>query len=159
MASSIERANAMREVLNYNDDDIALVRESMDMLVGRVGMLMGEINSQLVGGAGEESFFDDDPDRAQEFSSQLSEFVMKATAGKFTDEYCQFVAGFPERLSQRPTIHAFIASIGVINGWLARTLGEALRSEPDRIGPMLSAWQKMLASNLALLISSYDSAE
>jgi|GEM_PF-6583070 len=159
MPNPIERAAALREVLNYSDSDIALVRESMDMLVGRVGVLMGEISGRLVGGSGEEAFFDDDPDRAQEFGSQLSEFVMKATAGKFTDEYCEFVAAFPSRLSKRPPMGAFIASIGVISGWLCHTVGEALRAEPDRIGPMLAAWQKMLAVNLALLVSSYDQPE
>ncbi len=145
----------MKAVLGYTDADVAAVQASMMILVGNIGSLMAAVQNNLLKGAGEEHLFGDDPDASASFGVQLSDFVMKSSAGNFSDEYCTFVAGMPDRVNPRPPASAFIATVGVIGSWISEVLASTVKDDPVKLAAMLKGWQKLLAINLELLLSSY----
>jgi len=159
MPNPVTCATAMREIAAYSEQDIAHVRDSMAPLTGKIGLLMAAINTRLTGGKGEEFLFDDDPELAREFGQQLTEFVMRSSAGNFTDEYCQYAAGFATRLSKRPPLAAMVAVNTIISQWLTQALTDVYKDDSQKLAATLTAWQRMLGVNMALLVLPWDSVE
>ena len=114
------------------------------------------IQQKLLKGPGEEYLFDDDPDAAEAFGAQLSDFVMKSSTGNFSEEYCEFVANFASRVNPKPPLSAFVATVGIIGTWITESLTNAIKDDPEKLSKMLSAWQKLLAINLELLTTDYS---
>jgi len=142
----------MRAVLGYGDAEAKRVSSTMKRLEGRVGTLMVLVKAQLLGEAAETAWFDEDPDAAKAFASELSDYVMKVSAGDFSETACAYVAGIRGRLKVKPPASAMVAAAGVVAQWLSRELPNLMDDDPFELPPTLEAWHKLLAIHLDLML-------
>jgi len=147
-----QRASVMRTVLGYSDEDAGRVRRSMKQLEGRIGNLVMLVKQQLLDEAAETAWFGEDPDTAKAFATELSDYVMKVSAGDFSEAACDYVAGLSKRLAVRPPPTALIAAAGVVGQWLAKELPSLMEDDPFELAPTLVAWQKLLTIHLDLML-------
>lgn len=150
------RAATMCKVVGYGSAEAARVAATRKALEGRVGTLMLLVKQQLLSETAEEAWFDDDPDAAKAFSTELADYVMKVSVDDFGPEKCAFVAGLPSRLKVKPPLSAVVLAGSIVAQWLARELPSVMEDDPFELAPTLEAWQKLLAVHVDLMLSAFE---
>ena len=140
----LDRANALLSYFDLDDEMLASLRASLSSISNHVPSLMKEIQSGLLSDEGVELFFDDDPDIAARFRSEMTTFALKAGMCMFNENYCQWLAALPKRVgasSKAWVLQAF----ATLDGWLTQL---ALLDDEQK-----QAWSKVIRVNCDLLLA------
>jgi hypothetical protein len=127
---------------SFSDRHTAAIRESLVLLLPRLGELVAEFDFALKRVAAQEAFAGLEGERRERLQSLMASFILRTANCNFDQAYCEYVA----EISQGKEVPAgfFSFGLGCAQDFVCRVLPQAER-DAGKLAEKLSAWNRLCA--------------
>ena len=138
----MNRFESLAALHDFTEPHVAAIRESLNLLVPRMGELIASFDAALKRSAAHAEFPGLEGERREQLQSLMASFILRTVNCNFDDAYCEFT----REVSTSPNVPRGFFAFGLFaaQDFVCRVLPTVQRDHA-RLSEMLVAWNRLTA--------------
>ncbi|RIK65052.1 MAG: hypothetical protein DCC64_03005 [Planctomycetota bacterium] len=142
MGSARQRFDDLAGALNFGAAQTASIRESLNLLLPRLGELVGSFDAALKCPAGARLFAGLEGERRDQLQSLMASFILRTVNCNFDEAYCDYAVEVSGGGQVPPGF--FALGLSLAQDFVCGAL-PAVERDSAKLSAMLTAWNRLLA--------------
>lgn len=138
----MNRFDSLAELHEFSAHHVAAIRESLGLLMPRLGELVGQFDALLKRDAAKREFDGLEGERRERLQSVMASFILRTINCTFDDAFCEYA----REVSQAPDVPRGFFAFGLTQAqdFVCRVL-PGVQRDAARLAEMLAAWNRLAA--------------
>lgn len=138
----MNRFDSLAELHEFSAHHVAAIRESLGLLMPRLGELVGQFDALLKRDAAKREFDGLEGERRERLQSVMASFILRTINCTFDDAFCEYA----REVSQASDVPRGFFAFGLTQAqdFVCRVL-PGVQRDAARLAEMLAAWNRLAA--------------